>query len=200
MRRNLQKGFFLILLVAFLISGWGILIWNGRQSATISTQQGELLRFHVLANSDSPGDQQLKLAVRDAVIEYLSPYLKNAENGAIARQIVAEQRDQISLITRQVMASHNSNYAIKVEIGNFEFPIKTYGNIVVPAGRYDAVRILLGSAEGQNWWCVLFPPLCFIDMTNAIATPMEKGYAATPNSKIELRSKLLELWNSTDKK
>lgn len=200
MRRNLQKGFFLILVLVFLISGWGILIWNGRQSATFSTQQGELLRFHVLANSDSPADQQLKLAVRDAVIEYLSPYLKSAKNGVAARQIVTEQRDQISLITRQVLASHNSNYEVKVEFGNFEFPIKTYGNIVVPAGRYDAVRILLGRAEGQNWWCVLFPPLCFIDMTNAIATQTETGNAATPNNKIELRSKLLELWNSIDKK
>lgn len=185
----------------FVAAGWSLTLSQlaPRRDSTPSPQ--ELIRLHILANSDSSDDQALKLKVRDAVVEYLSPRLAAADTIDTARRIVATNQNQIAQVAQAVLAANNSQDGVRVEMGRFEFPLRTYGSLVLPSGEYEAVRVLIGAAEGKNWWCVLFPPLCIVDATNAAAAPAspadgsEMGRAA----KIEFRWKLAELWNASQK-
>lgn len=196
MKKKVLWGFSLVSIVIFVAIGWGFLILQGKQDLPVSCGNEDLIRLHVLANSDSVKDQELKLKVRDAVIAYLAPYLETAADKAAAKQIVLEHQINLVAIAESVVKRNGENYPVDLQIGMFDFPIKSYGSLVLPAGKYEAVRVLLGKAEGKNWWCVLFPPLCFIDITNAAAIPAKN---VTDNKeqqdvKIEFRSKIAELW------
>lgn len=191
-----MKGKILILLLAglFTASGWLLLyhaILNNPPEG-IGTRQ--LIRFHVLANSDSEQDQQVKLKVRDAVIDYLAPYLENVSDIDHARAIVASRQGEIVNVARQVLKDSSMDYGVSIQTGYFDFPVKSYGNFVLPSGRYEAVRLLLGNAEGKNWWCVLFPPLCFIDVSSAAAVTKgdSAGTAELQPDNVELRWKIAE--------
>ncbi|SDF06912.1 stage II sporulation protein R [Sporolituus thermophilus] len=197
MRRNLLHQLVIFAMVFFIVSGWALLFWQGRESGMMATSRGELIRLHVLANSDSPADQQLKREVRDAVLAYLAPKLEQAGSASAARRIINAERDNLREAAKKVLTEHNSADAVEVQIGWFDFPVKSYGDLVLPAGKYEAVRILIGKAEGQNWWCVLFPPLCFIDMANAAAVPAVKTLSEG-NEKIQIRWKVAEFWQRKD--
>lgn len=199
-RKLLYLGSLLGLFI-FVAVGWGFLIYQGKQNLPVSLGNVDLIRLHVLANSDSPSDQQLKLKVRDAIIAYLSPYLEHAATKADAEQIVFEHKDKLTDVAKQILAMNGADYPVDIQVGVFDFPIKSYGSLVLPAGKYEAVRVLIGRAEGKNWWCVLFPPLCFVDITNAAAIPA-KGLADNSEQQtvtIEFRSKLAELWRENIK-
>lgn len=202
MKRKLLWGFGLLGLGFFIIVGWGFLELQGKESLPVSVGKEDLIRLHVLANSDGTEDQRLKLKVRDAVIAYLAPYLEAANNKEAAKKVVVEHQQELITISKEVLSKNGAQYPVNVEIGMFDFPIKAYGNLVLPAGKYEAVRILIGKAEGKNWWCVLFPPLCFIDITNATAIPKQQSYEDNQeqqDGKIEFRSKLVELWKENVK-
>lgn len=124
-----------------------------------------LIRFHVIANSDTDKDQELKLKVRDKVIEYLYPYLKDSNSLDESRKIIKEQERNIRDIADKVILDNGYSYSVKTELSHENFPEKSYGNIILPQGNYEAFRIIIGNGKGQNWWCVMFPPLCFIDIT-----------------------------------
>ncbi|ADG82992.1 stage II sporulation protein R [Thermincola potens] len=124
--------------------------------------QNNLIRFHVIANSDSVRDQALKRRVRDVIVNYMTPKFEQAKNAAEARKISAQYLDEMQEIAQQEVYRWGAQYKVKALLGKFTFPAKTYGNITLPAGEYQAVRIVLGEGAGANWWCVLFPPLCFI--------------------------------------
>lgn len=113
---------------------------------------GGVVRLHIIANSDSDDDQSLKLMVRDEIIKKQ----KEIFTDGIPKELNNEQRVKIQQIAESVCG-----YEAKVEMGRFYFPTKTYENITLPAGEYDAVRVVLGKGEGKNWWCVMYPPLCF---------------------------------------
>lgn len=196
MKKKQLWGFCLLGVVMFIAAGWGGLIYQGKENLPVSLGKENLIRLHVLANSDSAADQQLKLKVRDAVIAYLAPYLETVMDKEMARRIVVEHKEELSAVAKQVVATNGVDYPVTVQFGMFDFPIKAYGDLVLPAGKYEAVRVLIGKAEGQNWWCVLFPPLCFIDITNATALPPKEfiGNKEQQNEKIEFRWKLAELW------
>ncbi|MBP2660760.1 MAG: stage sporulation protein [Firmicutes bacterium] len=185
-----------LLIVLFIVAGWGFLLYYGQENLPVSLGKENLIRLHVLANSDSASDQQLKLKVRDAVIAYLAPHLETAIDKEMARQVVLEHQGELTAVAEKVVAMNGSHEPVAIELGMFDFPIKSYGNLVLPAGKYEAVRVLIGKAEGKNWWCVLFPPLCFIDITNATALPPKEviGDAEQKNEKVEFRWKLAELW------
>ena len=123
----------------------------------------EIIRFHVVANSDEDFDQRLKLKVRDRVIKEMDAMFD--ENGDIvsARSTVLENIDKIKMAAEDEIFKNGYNYTAKVSLGESDFPTKDYGDIVLPAGSYEALKIEIGKAQGQNWWCVLFPPLCFVD-------------------------------------
>jgi len=138
------------MLVLFLLIGYSINV-NSQLSQNI-------VRLHVIANSDSEADQNLKLKVRDAILaKSRSDFTKKSQ--------VMSQLDIYKKEAEDVIRKNGFGYSVDVEYGNFNFPTKHYNNISLPAGNYDAVRIKIGKAEGKNWWCVMFPPLCFVDGT-----------------------------------
>lgn len=120
-----------------------------------------LVRLHIIANSDSASDQAVKYQIRDAVVTYLSPKLKDVTQLSVARKIVEAEKVNLENITMAKLQENNKKYSVKSLYGYYYFPPRTYGAIFVPEGKYEALRIVLGGGEGRNWWCVLFPPLCF---------------------------------------
>lgn len=133
----------------------------------------QLIRFHVLANSDSDQDQALKRAVRDAILKDVSPRLAVSQSLDESRQILKQVRPDMEDIGRSVVKAWGKNYAVHTEYGNFSFPTKSYGSLVLPAGDYEALRVVIGEGQGSNWWCVLFPPLCFIDINQSTAVQVD---------------------------
>lgn len=128
----------------------------------------KILRLHVIANSDSDADQAVKLKVKDAVVTYLKNCMGNDISLSDAKNIILENEDKIIDLCKKVLSENNFNYDVSMEITNCYFPIKTYGDISLPEGNYNALRITLGSASGKNWWCILYPPLCFVDVSYGI--------------------------------
>lgn len=127
--------------------------------------ESKLIRFHVIANSDTAADQALKLKVRDKVLAYISPKLKESNSIEESRKILLANDDKIKKIAQEVIKSNGYKYSIETTLSKHKFPVKTYGNITLPQGEYEAYRIIIGNGSGQNWWCVMFPPLCFIDIS-----------------------------------
>ncbi|OOM71120.1 stage II sporulation protein SpoIIR [Clostridium puniceum] len=126
-----------------------------------------LIRFHVIANSDKDEDQNLKLKVKNQVIDYLYPYLNASQSLEQSRKIIKDKMDEVKKLAEQVIKDNNYKYGVKAELSRENFPEKSYGKITLPQGNYEAFRIIIGSGQGKNWWCVMFPPLCFVDETKA---------------------------------
>lgn len=120
-----------------------------------------VLRFHVLANSDSAEDQALKLKVRDAVGSYMAPKMKEASDVADCEQIVKENMKGITATAKEVILAEGYDYTVTASLGNTEFPVKTYGDYTFPAGTYEALNLVIGAGNGHNWWCVMYPNMCF---------------------------------------
>ena len=128
----------------------------------------EVLRFHVLANSDSEADQNQKLAVRDAVLDYLEAEMPQDPDEEETERWIRGHVDEIGAVSRDAAAASGTDYPVSAAVTTCWFPDKTYGDLTFPAGNYKALRIEIGEAEGHNWWCVLYPALCFMDSTNAV--------------------------------
>lgn len=128
----------------------------------------KLIRFHVLANSDTEEDQALKLKVRDAIINYLQPMLKESKSLEESEKIILSEKENIKVVGENIINENGYNYEVDVKLEYTNFPAKQYSNIVLPAGEYKALRILIGEGAGKNWWCVMFPPLCFVDENNGV--------------------------------
>lgn len=140
---------FLILILAF--------------SYCISVQKSlsnKVLRLHILANSNSAFDQELKLKVRDEIINYLTPLLETSSNLSETKKIISNNIDSIDALAQNIVSKH-SNYKTNSTLATSKFPTKQYGSISFPAGQYEALKIVIGEGKGNNWWCVMFPPLCF---------------------------------------
>lgn len=143
-------------------------------NAVSSNIQDSVFRLHVIANSDSEEDQNLKYIVRDKILEYMNNIYDNTSSKEDVIHLVNENIDNIKQIAEETIRENGYNYSVKLDIGNFAFPTKTYGDISFPAGFYDALKIQIGDAKGQNWWCVMFPPLCFVDVTSGIVPEESK--------------------------
>lgn len=133
-----------------------------------------VFRLHVIANSDSVKDQNLKYIVRDALIEYMDNLSENCSSKEEVIEITNNHIEDFKQIAENTIKNQGHSYSVEVEIGNFEFPTKTYGDVSFPAGYYDALRVKIGEAKGQNWWCVMFPPLCFVDVTTGVVPEESK--------------------------
>ncbi|RDY22997.1 stage II sporulation protein R [Romboutsia maritimum] len=133
-----------------------------------SNYKDKLIRFHVIANSDSEEDQELKLKVRDEVIKYLQPKLSKSSSIKESETIIKHEYDNLEKISKNIISENGYNYDVKVGIKYSNFPTKQYSNIVLPSGEYKALKIVIGKGEGKNWWCVMFPPLCFVDENNGV--------------------------------
>ena len=143
-------------------------------TAVSSDLANSVFRLHVIANSDSKADQDLKYIVRDNVISYMNDICKNAKSKKEAIDIANKHQEEFRKIALDTIYENGFNYDVDIEIGNFSFPTKTYGDISLPSGYYDALRIKIGDAKGQNWWCVMFPPLCFVDVSSGIVPDESK--------------------------
>lgn len=157
--------------LAAVITGW--LAWGRMlrvQEAVSQTQKDlsrEVFRFHILANSDSVQDQEVKLKVRDEVLSYMEGQMgEDLSREADARETESWARthlEEICRIAGETLEQEGFSYGARAEISECTFPDKRYGDLYFPAGRYRALRICLGKAQGQNWWCALYPRLCFTD-------------------------------------
>lgn len=140
-----------------------------------------VFRLHVIANSDSKEDQELKLKVRDELLSYMNIISEDSASKQEAMQIANEHKEEFTQIAEKVIKENGYNYTVNVQVGKADFPTKYYGDITLPAGTYDALKVQIGEAKGQNWWCVMFPPLCFVDVSTGIVPD---------NSKQELKQSL----------
>ena len=121
----------------------------------------KILRFHVLANSDSAEDQALKLQVRDAVGGYMQEKMQNLTSKDACESFIAERIPEIERVAEQVVVDAGFSYEVQAELAECEFPVKSYGSYTFPEGNYDALRVTIGEGGGQNWWCVMYPNMCF---------------------------------------
>lgn len=128
----------------------------------------KLIRFHVIANSDTDEDQNLKLKVRDAVIAYLQPKLENSTSIEESEAIIKAEHDNLERVSKDIISKNGYDYNIDIKLEYSNFPAKQYSSVVLPAGKYKALRIIIGEGKGKNWWCVMFPPLCFVDDQNGV--------------------------------
>ncbi|MBE7051623.1 MAG: stage II sporulation protein R [Ruminococcaceae bacterium] len=171
-----------------------------------------VIRLHVLANSNSTEDQTLKLKVRDRIIKETSE-LFDGDNIFAARCDIEKNLCLIEQIARDEIDKNGYSYPVRVSLGMSNFPTKEYGELVLPAGSYEALKVEIGEAKGENWWCVLFPPLCFVDETCVTASgeyveEIESGLgdgnkqfvSKNKNGAVELKFKTYELWQSGKRK
>lgn len=173
-----------------------------------------VFRLHIIANSDSKEDQDLKYKVRDNVINYMNSLCSNTNSKEEVISIANEHLEDFKQIALDTIKENGFDYNVSVEINNVFFPTKAYGDISLPEGYYDALRIKIGNASGQNWWCVMFPPLCFVDVSTGIVPEESKelmkenltdeeynlicsGNNSEDNSSIEFKFKIVEMLNNT---
>ena len=167
-----------------------------------------VFRLHVIANSDSKKDQDLKYKVRDSLIKYMNDICSDCKTKQEAINLVTVYHNNFKQIALDTIQSEGCDYDVNIEIGNFEFPTKQYGDISLPAGFYDALKVEIGEAKGHNWWCVMFPPLCFVDITSGVVPEESKKYlqdnmteeeyaliSDNSNSDIKFKFKILEFFN-----
>ena len=159
----------------------------------------QVLRLHVIANSDSTEDQALKLSVRDAILEKTSLLLENTSSREDAKLIIENNMIQLQKVARSTVKEKGYSYPVSVELGEEEYPTKTYESCAFPAGEYLSLRIKIGAAEGKNWWCVLFPPMCLYAATDketftsvGITDSQYQIITETDKPKYKIRFKILE--------
>ena len=141
---------------------------------SLNNIEDKIFRLHIIANSDSAEDQNLKYQVRDNIISYMNNICKDASSKENAIKLAQKHIGDLKKIADYTIIDNGFSYTSTVEIGNYEFPTKKYGDISLPSGYYDALEIKLGSYYGQNWWCVLYPSLCFIDASSGILPESSK--------------------------
>lgn len=148
-----EKSLLLAFVLAVLFSFTGL-------AAGCEDIPNHVLRLHVLANSDSQQDQTLKLKVRDRILAVSAGMMNSVKNRGEAEQAVSARLPELQKAAEDEIRSQGFDYPVTVQMSRTYFPTKQYGSVTLPAGNYDAVRVLIGSGKGHNWWCVLFPPLC----------------------------------------
>ena len=143
---------------------------------TVSSNLSDsVLRLHIIANSDSPEDQKLKYAVRDSLISLMDSLSLDTTSKSDAIKIINSHIDEFYNVAIDTVASYGYNYPISITIEKSSFPTKIYGDITFPSGIYDALKVQIGEACGKNWWCVMFPPLCFVDIDSAVISDDSKN-------------------------
>lgn len=134
----------------------------------------EILRFHVIANSDSEEDQTLKMKVKEGVVSYVSTLTQVGDDLESTKYIISLYMEEIKKEAQRIIEQEGYSYEVEVELTESYFPVKSYGEAVFPAGVYQALKIEIGEAEGKNWWCVLYPNLCFVDSAYGVLEEDQK--------------------------
>ena len=204
-KQNFKKIFILLFLLFMLILVSSI----NYATITINNISDNVFRLHIIANSDLAKDQELKYKVRDSILEYINNSDIDTNKKSDIMLFVQNNKSDLYDIAKKVILENGFDYDVSISIGKFNFPTKTYADISLPAGTYDALRVEIGNANGQNWWCVMFPPLCFIDTTTGIVPEESKELlennldseeykliSDTSNSELQVKFKIVEFINS----
>lgn len=162
----MKKFFLLSFLLILLFCIFIFALMHAYSKTMFNNISNDFLRLHIVANSDSKEDQMLKYEIRDVVLQYMQPYLNNVSSKESAIQMLNTHMDELCTITNDIAKQKGYDLPIKISISKSYFPAKSYGNITLPEGNYDALKIEIGKSEGQNWWCVMYPSLCVIDSSN----------------------------------
>ena len=195
---NKRKTFTLSLATALIFS---VLLSLSGFDANCHEIENEVLRLHVIANSDKENDQALKLKVRDEVLRMEAKLWKTAENKTQAMDIVKEHIDEIEDAAQEIVRENGYNYPVSATLTYCYFPTREYENFTLPAGNYDALRITIGEAKGKNWWCVLFPEICLGAATDFSGVLSEESENIVSNpSDFKVKFKVVELYRGVKEK
>ena len=163
----------------------GILTWNIflnlETKSTVSVLSHSAIRFHILANSDSVSDQTLKMRVKESVVNYIYEKTGDFKTVDDAKNFILNNDKTIESIATKAIADNGYDYTVSSTFGFSDFPVKSYGDVIFPKGTYTSYTIKIGNGKGHNWWCVLYPPLCFVDVSTGVLPD---------NSKEKLRDSL----------
>ena len=196
------KTFFIIFLLFVLFL---FVTFVSYASSVSSDLSNNFFRLHIIANSNSTEDQELKLKIRDTVISYMNTLDYNNLSKEQAINITEENLNNLKRLVEETIRDNGFKYSCNLEIGNYYFPTKYYGNISLPSGYYDALKINIGDAKGKNWWCSLYPPLCFTDVSAGVINDAGEGMLKNNltddeyllitkgNEKIKLKFKIVEI-------
>lgn len=171
-------GLIIILSISFTAA-----VVRGEQNRPLAEK---VLRLHVIANSDDPADQALKLEVKDKIVALMHREFENVDDPEQAKRLAIKYMPEIKATAEAEIAARGYHYPVQVMVGEFNFPTKSYGNLVFPPGKYQAVRVIIGQGQGKNWWCVLFPPLCLVSSS-------DRGICFTNPREARVSLKCLEL-------
>ena len=210
MKKNLKNNLKHIAVIISLLFLYTLLSAFSYANTVSKDLSENVFRLHVLANSDTIEDQNLKYKVRDNLVAYMNTLCINTKSKTEAIKLAKDHQLDFYNIAKQTILDSGYSYDVNVKIEILIFLRKKYGDISFPAGNYDALRVEIGKAEGQNWWCVMFPPLCFVDMTSGIvpdeskenletALPSEEEYILISDNKtsdIKFKFKLVELFQN----
>lgn len=204
----MKKTIFIFLAFSFVI-----LAISEDFSKTEAALSENLIRLHVVANSDSDEDQELKIKVRDAIINKCGNVFSETEDIFTARKNVCDNIEAIKKCAVEEIRKNGYDYDVNVCITKEDFPTKEYGDLILPMGNYEALKVEIGKAEGKNWWCVLFPPLCFVNDTcvsvdedtieafsQNIGSDKKEFISKDKSSSVEFRFKAYEMWQTGKKK
>ncbi|MBD9202519.1 MAG: stage II sporulation protein R [Eubacterium ventriosum] len=171
--------------IVIAIFATGILTWNIflnlETKSTVSVLSHSAIRFHILANSDSVSDQALKMRVKESVVNYIYEKTGDFKTVDEAKNFILNNDKAIKSMATKAIADNGYDYTVSSSFGFSDFPVKTYGDVIFPKGTYTSYTIKIGNGKGHNWWCVLYPPLCFVDVSTGVLPD---------NSKKKLRDSL----------
>lgn len=195
---NKRKTFTLSLATALIFS---VLLSFSGFDAKCHEIENEILRLHVIANSDSKKDQRLKLKVRDEVLRTEAELWKTAESKSQAMDIIKEHIDEIEDTAQEIVRESGCSYPVNATLTKCYFPTREYETFTLPAGNYDALRITIGEAKGKNWWCVLFPEICLGAATDFSGVLSEESENIVSNpSDFQVKFKVVELYRGVKEK
>ncbi len=187
--------------LALLLGLCAAMLWGAWSMQRQDALAQKMIRLHVIANSDSDADQALKLEVRDRVLDFTTTVLQRSADMEDAQVRLREELTRIEDIAQREIAAQGYDYPVTVQLASTEFPLKEYDGFSLPAGEYMALRLVIGEGEGQNWWCVVYPPLCTAAATDMHRTAVAAGLTDDDVSLITeedagyvLRFRSVELW------
>ena len=204
--KNNKAGWvFILAATIMLVIAGGRLYSDSEERQLQKGIASNIIRFHVRAESDSKEDQWLKLQVKEAVLAYISPVLSKSQSVDESRQLLYNESENIRNVAAATLRSLGDERDVNVYFENCYFPMKTYGDMTFPPGEYEAFRVDIGEAQGKNWWCVLYPPLCFVDAVygevpeeskeelKGVLT--EEEYSMVSGENVKFRFKYLKIFN-----
>ena len=204
-KNNKAGWLFILAATIMLVIAGGRLYSDSEERQLQKGIASNIIRFHVRAESDSKEDQWLKLQVKEAVLAYISPVLSKSQSVDESRQLLYNESENIRNVAAATLRSLGDESDVNVYFENCYFPMKTYGDMTFPPGEYEAFRVDIGEAQGKNWWCVLYPPLCFVDAVygevpeeskeelKGVLT--EEEYSMVSGENVKFRFKYLKIFN-----